>query len=42
MTLIRLCVCAVPAVAVYAALAYVIRVDEVRTAADRLKALAKR
>ena len=42
MTLIRLCVCAVPAAAVYAALAYVIRVDEVRTAADRLKALAKR
>lgn len=42
MTLIRLCVCAVPSVAVYAALAYVIRVDEVRTAADRLKALAKR
>ncbi len=42
MILIRLCVCAVPAAAVYAALAYVIRVDEVRTAADRLKALAKR
>lgn len=37
MTLVRLCLCALPATVVYLGLAYVLRVDEIRQAAKLLK-----
>ena len=37
LTLVRLCICALPAAVVYVVLAYVIKVDEIRQAAKVIR-----
>ena len=42
MTLVRLCICAAPAVLVYVGFAYIIGVNEIRTAAAKLRGIASK